>query len=94
MRNETIKLISRQADGKNVSENASTVFAEKKSVGRAEFYAAYAAGLNPKLIFSVDSLDYETAGDPVMVEYKGRRYNIVRAYDNGDEVELTIGMGK
>lgn len=92
MRNEIIKLIAKTATGKTVSENASTVLAEKKSVGRKEFYAAYAAGLNPKLVFRVDSLDYEAAHDPVMVEYCGKRYNIIRAYDDGDEVELTVGV--
>ena len=92
MRNELITLITKKAAGAQVGENSIEVFAEKKSVTRSEFYAAYSAGLNPKFMFNIDSMDYEAAEEPQMVLYNNKRYNIIRAYETPENgVELTVG---
>lgn len=90
MRNEVVRLITKTADGASVKESPHDVYADKKSVNRSEFYAAYAAGLNLKYIFVVDTEDYEDADEPQMLEYHDRRYNIVRSYETDEGTELSV----
>lgn len=66
-----------------------TVYCRERSVGQTEVYQAKARGLNPelKLILS-HHFEYQ---QEKLCEYKGTRYQIIRAYINdGDEIELTV----
>lgn len=73
-------------------ETATTVFADKKSVGFSEFYKAQQAGYTTELKFDVYSFEY--AGQQI-VEYpvsSGKRYRVLRTYTppNGEFTELTL----
>lgn len=73
-------------------ETATTVFADKKSVGFSEFYKAQQAGYTTELKFDVHSFEY--AGQQI-VEYpvsSGKRYRVLRTYTppNGEFTELTL----
>lgn len=73
-------------------ETATTVFADKKSVGFSEFYKAQQAGYTTELKFDIYSFEY--VGQQI-VEYpvsSGERYRILRTYThgNGEFTELTL----
>lgn len=73
-------------------ETATTVFADKKSVGYSEFYKAEMAGHAAEMKFDVRAFEYngETIAEyPVL---SGKRYRILRTYihDEGELVELTL----
>lgn len=73
-------------------EAATTVFADKKSVGYSEFYKASQAGYTAELKFDVRSFEY--SGERI-VEYpvaSGTRYRVLRTYvhGNGEFTELTL----
>ena len=75
------------------TETATTVFADKKSVGFSEFYKAQQAGYTTELKFDVHSFEYE---EQQIVEYpvsSGKRYRVLRTYThgNGEFTELTLG---
>ena len=97
MRNEEITLIAQICTGATVNPKETVVFAEKKSVRQSEFYAAAAApvGLKPELVFLVALVDFEEAAteqyDPAEIIYNERRYNIIRTYCKGADVEITVG---
>lgn len=59
------------------TETSRQVFAKVNSVTRAEFFNGGRNGLNPQMVFTVFSADYE--GEKV-VEYQGDRYAIYRTY--------------
>ena len=74
------------------TETATTVFADKKSVGFSEFYKAQQAGYTTELKFDVHSFEYE---EQQIVEYpvsSGKRYRVLRTYThgNGEFTELTL----
>lgn len=95
MRNEVITLIAKSCTGATVTPKKTEVFAEKKSVRQSEFYAAAAIGLKPELVFLVDEQDFTLAGteqnDPAEIIYNERRYNIIRTFCKGADVEITVG---
>lgn len=73
-------------------ETATTVFADKKSVGYSEFYKAEMAGHAAEIKFDVYAMEY--SGETI-AEYpvsSGKRYRILRTYihDDGELVELTL----
>ena len=73
-------------------EAATTVFADKKSVGYSEFYKAEMAGHAAELKFDVHSFEYE---EQQIVEYpvsSEKRYRVLRTYThgNGEFTELTL----
>lgn len=73
-------------------ETATTVFADKKSVGYSEFYKAQQAGYTTEMKFDVHSFEY--TGQRI-VEYpvsSGTRYRVLRTYlhGNGEFTELTL----
>lgn len=73
-------------------ETATTIFADKKSVGFSEFYKAQQAGYTTELKFDVYSFEY--TGQQI-VEYpvsSGKRYRVLRTYTppNGELTELTL----
>lgn len=68
-------------------EVRTTVFCDKKSVTRSEFYNASTTGMKPSIVFVVHLYEYN---DEVKIEYEGQVYNVIRTYiKNMDEVELT-----
>lgn len=92
MRNTKIKLLIKHQNGAEVTETERTVWADRKNVTRAEFYAAYQVGLNPRYTFEISARDWNHPGDePVALEYNGRRYNIIRTYEKFDVMEVIVG---
>lgn len=67
------------------------VFANKKSVRQSEFYQASIAGLKPELIFEIRSFVYN---NDKKLRYpsgeNGKVYDIIRTYDRGEIIELTV----
>ena len=73
-------------------ETATTVFADKKSVGYSEFYKAEMAGHVAEIKFDVYAMEYN--GETI-AEYpvsSGKRYRILRTYshNDGELIELTL----
>lgn len=66
-------------------ETYTEVFASKKSIRQSEFYQAQAAGLKPSIAFDVRSVEYN---DEKLLEYDGKKYGIMRAYDRSEFIEL------
>lgn len=71
------------------TETATTIFANKKSVGYSEFYKAAQAGYTAEMKFDVYSQEYE--GQEI-AEFEGKRYRVLRTYvdKNGEFTELTL----
>jgi SPP1 family predicted phage head-tail adaptor len=67
------------------------VYANKKSVGYAEFFQAKQAGFTEQMKFDVFAAEYD---DQTIAEHKGKRYRILRSYinpkTNGEYTELTL----
>lgn len=63
------------------------VFANKKSIRRSEFYSAANVGLKPELMFEIRSIEFD---GHEMVQFDGKVYTIVRTYDKGEVIELTV----
>ena len=73
-------------------ETATTVFADKKSVGYSEFYKAEMAGHVAEVKFDVYAMEYN---GEMIAEYpvsSGKRYRVLRTYThgNGEFTELTL----
>ncbi|CAM3526292.1 phage head closure protein [Paenibacillus lupini] len=87
---DVVKLFSLSlvgTDNQSVAETDRTVFANKKSVARSEFYQAFANNLKPTIIFEVRSVEYE--GEQKL-QHNGVDYIILRTYSRNDEtIELT-----
>jgi len=62
-----------------------TVFANRKSATRSEFYQANASGIKVEEVFEVHPEDYN---DQHYVTYNSAQYDVVRAYRKGGVVEL------
>lgn len=63
-----------------------TVYAEKKSVGRTEFYLSAQAGMRADIVFALRAADYS---QELEVEHGGLMYSVVRTYQKDrDLVEL------
>ena len=92
IRAEVISLIAENPAAHGVFDTAVTetsreVFAEIKSVGYNEFYAAKSAGIEPEIVFALtDYMEYE--GEKI-VGWNSTRYRVVRTYTNGQTIELT-----
>lgn len=84
----------KKAHGKNdkgffmpESEICRNVFANKKSVGRSEYYAAQHFGMKVDVIFRLRVIDYN---DELIVRYDNKEYDVVRTYETStDFIELT-----
>lgn len=99
MRDEIIEVLTQYNDGTGIKKSKKTIFAEKKSVAREEFYKAYASGVTPKMIFSMDQLDYKSCNvyvegkkfKPTHIIYDGETFMIVRDFEIGiHNVEVTV----
>ena len=74
-----------------IQETARTVYCEEESIGQREFYQAHALGLKPELKFLLqDYLDY--AGEKI-VEHEGVRYEVLRTYRSGQQLEIIVTRG-
>lgn len=63
------------------------VYADKQSVRQSEFYQGASTGLKPELMFVIRSIEFE---NDEYVRHEGKEYTIVRAYDKGENIELTV----
>ena len=100
MRNDQATLIVKTRNGATPVENRTTLFCGRKSVRRAEFYAAHEVGTTPRYVLEFDLGEYEatfiTTDDgkqrPGEVEYNGEHFNILRTYEPDNyTIEVTIG---
>ena len=91
IRAEVITLYSESPEAHGVfaavTESGREVFAEIRSVGYNEFYAAKSAGIEPSIVFVL--ADYMEYGGEKIVGYNSSRYRIVRTYTSGQTIELT-----
>lgn len=71
------------------TETKREVFANRKSVGYAEFYKSASAGYTAEMKLELRTVDY---GGERLAEYNGERYRVLRTYEstNGDIIELTL----
>ena len=70
------------------AESRRTLFANRKSVGHAEFYEANIAGMKAELKMDVYAEEYQ---GETLAEYRGKRYAVLRTYEHGgDYIELTL----
>ena len=82
------EIIGQDADGyPTTTYDDVEVYANKKSVVRAEFYPAFAVGIEAKIAFEVRSEDYDGQKD---ILHEGKAYEVIRSYQKGEGiVELT-----
>lgn len=64
------------------------VFAEIRSVSRAEAYAAKSAGLEPEYIFRLT--DYGDYNGQRKVVWNSQDWRVIRTYVDGQAIELTV----
>ena len=89
--NEQITLIAVTCSNDSVgnyqkSKTDIVVFANEKSVTRAEFYQAHAVNLRPDKVFEIRKIDY---AEQVLMSHNGAEYDIMRTYSNNPEsIEL------
>lgn len=92
VRADVIQLITetRSAHGvhESITESARQVFAEIRSVTRAEYYNALNAGIQPSYVFYLTAAaDYQQER---YVRFNNLRYRVVRTYETQDGgIEIT-----
>lgn len=62
-----------------------TIFANKKSVQRNEFYLASQQGFKLSLMFEIRAIEYNSEN---YLLFQEKQYEIVRAYEKGELMEL------
>lgn len=91
IRAKVISLVSETPEAHGVfatiSETSRDVFAEIRSVGYNEFYAAKSAGIEPSIVFVLQ--DYMEYNGEKVVLFDSKRFRVVRTYTNGQTIELT-----
>lgn len=91
--NDVLTLIKRtpgkDADNRPIiTEATRDVFCGLKSIGMTEFYQAHAQDFHPEAKFVLaDYLDYN---NETMCQHNGQRYNVLRTYRTGQELELVV----
>jgi SPP1 family predicted phage head-tail adaptor len=75
-------------------EHPHNVFADKKSVSRAEFYSSLQAGVNATAVFLTRQCDFEESAyngtEATRLEHNGKKYKILRTYSKDEEMlEIT-----
>lgn len=96
MYNDIVKFLSEQKNVDDygdtvVTTTERTVFADVRSVGQSEFYQAAAVGLRPEIKFVIaDFLDYHGEKALLYTPFgdQERRYNVIRTYRTGTELEI------
>lgn len=63
-----------------------TVFADKHSVTRTEFFKAQAVNMRADIGFLIRKEDYTNEKE---VEYASVVYDVIRTYEDGDNIDLT-----
>lgn len=91
IRAEVITLVEENPAAHGVFDRATEtgrdVFAEIRSVGYNEFYAAKSAGIEPSIVFVLqDYMEYD--GEKIVL-FDSKRFRVVRTYTNGQTIELT-----
>lgn len=64
-----------------------TVLAQKKEVGRFEFYQSHSNKLKISCIFVINAIEYDQHYTHILFEEK--QYKILKTYQNGQLMELT-----
>lgn len=72
-----------------LTETSRTVYAEKESVKRSEYYAANASGFRADIVFVINEDEYN---NEMLVKYESVYYKVVRAYTKRGRVELTCAV--
>lgn len=92
IRAEVINLVTENPEAHGVFETpedtTTQVFAEIRSVSRAESYAAKSVGLDPEYIFRLT--DYADYAGQRKCTWNGVPYRILRTYVDGQSIELTV----
>ncbi len=71
-----------------VEEPRRMVYCQVNSVTRYEYYRARDNGLEPSYVFRLsEAEDYQ--GEKI-VEYRGKRYRVMRTYAHGDRAEANL----
>lgn len=91
-RNDVIYLISEKPEAHGVYDKPETtermVFCTVRSVGMREVYEALAHNLKPEVVFVLaDAAEYQ--GEKTC-RWGGLIYNIIRTYEKGQRLELTV----
>ena len=91
IRADMITLVAEDPEAHGVFEeyeaDSRDVFAEIRSVGYSEFYAAKSAGIEPSIVFVLaDYMEYD--GEKIVL-FNDEQYRVVRTYTNGQTIELT-----
>lgn len=85
----TLRAVANPTDalgGRTKTYTDTTVFANVKSVTRAEFYSASTAGVKVDIVFEVHAEDFN---NQTTVTYSSKNYEVIRAYKKGEgTVEL------
>ena len=72
----------------DVTETQKQAFCSVRSVGMTEAYQAMSNGLHPQFVFVLsDYADYD--GEKVAI-YHGKRYRVIRTYQQNQGIELTV----
>lgn len=93
LRADVIQLVTENRTGHGVheavTEEARTVFCTVRSVGRAEFYNALNAGVQPEYVFRLElAEDYQNER---IVFFRGQKFRVVRTYVTADDgIEITV----
>jgi len=92
MYNDVISLLTITIATNDIGDMVETIvkserFAKVKSVGMKENYEALAVGLKPELVFVLS--DYYDYDDQEFIEYKVKRYKVLRTYrKESNELEI------
>lgn len=88
----TVTITSDTYGGETRSYTDTTVWANKKSVTRSEFYLANSNGIKVDIVFEVHTEDYN---DQQYVLYGSTHYNVIRAYQKGEgTIELMCSIAE
>ena len=86
----TLITVEKVSDGAGGYENKPgtkrTVFANKKSATRSEFYLAQQADLEVEVVFTIYTSEYN---DEQVIEHNNQYYSVIRTFEKGDFIELT-----
>lgn len=63
------------------------VYANKQSIRQSEFYQGASVGLKPELLFEIRTVEFN---NEEKLRYEGKEYMIVRTFNKGETIELTV----